>query len=114
MKTRKPDAAERIAAKYEAWSPEGLLSNNFPKSLTRDIRRALNAAKRPVWRPMSEPPEPDTPVLLCYGNGEVMDQTAWISASGHWFTRNSQIHYVADGHWTELPPPPKARKGASQ
>lgn len=123
MKTRKPDAAERIAV---AWYPidsyttgeEDEYAREMRTRLASKIRRALRAeAKRAacvVWRPMSEPPEPDTPVLLCYGNGEVMDQTAWISASGHWFTRNSQIHYVADGHWTELPPPPKARKGASQ
>ena len=119
MKTRKPDAAERIAV---AWYPidsyttgeEDEYAREMRTRLASKIRRALRAeAKRAacvVWRPMSEVPKPYRAVLLRFSDCSTV---ASFEPDGRWFSNNWQIHR-RDGHWTELPPPPKARKGASQ
>lgn len=110
--TRKPDAAERIAALFY---PEGTMDHEIQRhKLSAKIRRALRAeAKRAaavVWRPMSEKPEPGHRVVLQLKGWNPM--IAWHDGF-NWFWHSGIIDR-RDGHWTELPPPPKARKGASQ
>ena len=105
---RKPDAAELIAV---AFYQEGTMDHAIQRrKLAAKIRRALNAAKRPVWKPMSEVPDDGRDVLMRIRGWRPM--IAWRNAS-HWYWHSGRIERT-DGQWTELPTPPKARKGASK
>ena len=112
---RKPDAAERIANEWypaESYTPgeETEYAEASRIRLASKIRRAINAAGRPVWRPMSEPPEPGVRVVLQLHRWNLM--IAWHDGF-NWFWHSGIIERP-EGHWTELPTPPKARKGAPQ